>query len=90
MRERIEPERDWRHDAVCRDEDPELFFPLGESGPNLPQIERAKAVCAVCPVRTRCLDEALGTGEDGIWGGTTAEERRRIRQRRQARQGVAA
>jgi len=36
---------DWRHRALCRDEDPELFFPIGNTGPALLQIEEAKAVC---------------------------------------------
>ena len=41
---------DWRHDAICRDEDPELFFPIGTSGPALLQVEQAKAVCRRCRV----------------------------------------
>ena len=46
---------DWRHTAVCRDEDPELFFPVGNSGPALAQIADAKLVCNRCPVTTECL-----------------------------------
>ena len=40
---------DWRHRALCRDEDPELFFPIGTTGPAVVQIEQAKAVCRRCP-----------------------------------------
>ena len=36
---------DWRHHAACLDEDPELFFPIGNTGPALLQIDEAKAVC---------------------------------------------
>jgi WhiB family transcriptional regulator, redox-sensing transcriptional regulator len=71
---------DWRHSAACRDQDPELFFPVSEIGLGARQAERAKAVCARCPVRARCLEYALDNGLDhGIYGGTTESERRTLR-----------
>lgn len=74
---------DWRHRALCRDEDPELFFPVGNSGPALLQIEAAKAVCERCPVREQCLEFALATGQDaGVWGGLSEDERRSLKRRR--------
>lgn len=70
---------DWRHKAVCRDEDPELFFPVGNSGPALAQIADAKLVCNRCPVTTECLSWALNTGQDsGVWGGMSEDERRAL------------
>lgn len=66
----------WREAAVCRDEDPELFFPIGQSGPAQLQAEQAKAVCKNCPAIGHCALEALEVGVDGIWGGMTEEERR--------------
>ncbi|HVW40937.1 MAG TPA: WhiB family transcriptional regulator [Amycolatopsis sp.] len=70
---------DWRHRAACRDEDPELFFPVSEMGPGARQVAQAKAVCARCPVRSDCLSHALDNGLDhGIFGGTTESERRKL------------
>lgn len=69
--------RCWRQRAACRDVDPELFFPIGTSGPALLQAEQAKAVCRRCPVTDECLQWALEHGEDaGVWGGMTELERR--------------
>jgi len=73
---------DWRDLASCRDEDPELFFPVGTGPAALRQVERARAVCLRCPVIDACLRWALSTGQDaGVWGGLAAEERRAIRRR---------
>lgn len=72
----------WRKQAICRDTDPDLFFPVGTTGYALVQIERAKQVCGECPVHVDCLDYALETNQDsGIWGGTSEEERRNLRRR---------
>jgi len=74
------PDHAWRNDAACLDEDPELFFPEGESERYQRQIESALEVCATCPVVDECLSYALEADQrTGIWGGTTAEQRRRIR-----------
>src|ERR1700761_9314205 len=65
--------------AACRDVDPELFFPLGASDANLPQIDAAKRICRTCPVREPCPRWVLSTGDAGVWGGTTEPERRKHR-----------
>jgi WhiB family redox-sensing transcriptional regulator len=80
----------WRQLAACRADDPEIFFPIGKSGPALVQAQQAKAVCAHCPVRLRCLAFALDTHQQhGIWGGYDETERRVLhRQRRRQDRGV--
>lgn len=81
---------DWRHKAACLNEDPELFFPIGNTGPALAQIEEAKKVCQQCEVREECLAWALeGAQDHGVWGGTSEEERRAMK-RRAARSRRAA
>lgn len=73
---------DWREQALCRYEDPDLFFPIGGSGSGLVllQTEEAKSVCRRCPVMRRCLQWALDAGPmEGIWGATTEAERRAVR-----------
>ncbi|GAA4072770.1 WhiB family transcriptional regulator [Nonomuraea sp. NPDC050663] len=73
---------DWRHRAACRDVDPELFFPIGNTGPALMQIEEAKQVCNSCAVVDGCLKWALESGQDaGVWGGLSEDERRALKRR---------
>ena len=72
------PQRDidWRTRAACRSMDPEIWFPAATEGPTYEaQVAVAKAVCAGCPVRAACLDEAVRIPY-GIAGGLTPEERR--------------
>ena len=70
----------WRDEAACRHADPDLFFPVGTTGPALRQVDEAKRICRAFPARTPCLAWALGNAiPAGIWGGTTEEERSAIR-----------
>lgn len=68
---------DWRADGACRSADPELFFPIATG---VVAVRKALRICAGCEVRQQCLDFAMRSGEmNGVWGGTTAEERLRAR-----------
>jgi len=69
----------WRSLARCRGVDPGVFHPVNED-----DADDAKAICALCPVLEACREYAVAAREkDGVWGGLTARERRRlIRQRR--------
>ena len=76
-------ESNWRQSAACLTEDPELFFPIGTTGPAIRQAEEARTICRRCPVVTQCLTWALDTGvEPGVWGAQTEDERRALRRRR--------
>ena len=71
----------WRQRAACRGVDPDIFYPSADE-----EAEEAKSICGVCPVRESCLEYAILNRErDGVWGGATERERRRIiRQRRKS------
>ena len=72
----------WRDRAACLGQDPELFFPDGNTGPALVQTEEAKAVCSRCEVAETCLKWALESGQEaGVWGGMSEGERRALKRR---------
>jgi WhiB family redox-sensing transcriptional regulator len=70
---------EWRHRARCRGDAGVDFYPPfgGESRrERVAREQRAKVVCASCPVRNECLDQAMTYEERyGVWGGLTADER---------------
>ncbi|HEY2175850.1 MAG TPA: WhiB family transcriptional regulator [Mycobacteriales bacterium] len=67
----------WAARAVCRTADPDALFVQGAAQ------NRAKRLCAACPVRTECLADALDNRvEFGVWGGMTERERRALLRRR--------
>lgn len=71
----------WRQRAACKGIDPETFYPGTDE-----EADAAKSVCEQCSVREACLEWALDSRErDGVWGGATERERRRLlRQRRKS------
>lgn len=73
----------WRDGAACSGMT-EVFWPVGGMDPV--GVERARDVCAGCPVRSECLDYALSLDDDpvGVWGGVSENQRRKIRRARRA------
>jgi WhiB family transcriptional regulator, redox-sensing transcriptional regulator len=70
----------WMSRGACRQADPGLFFPVAaEAGGAARRAAAAKAVCRLSAVRENCLSYTLETKPEGIWGGTTMEERRAAR-----------
>ena len=76
-------DRSWERHAACRGLEIDIFYPGDDE-----EAVDAKAICSVCQVRDQCLEHALAVREkEGVWGGLTERERRRvIRQRRRAAQ----
>jgi len=71
--------------ALCKGADPGVWFPSASGYQAAKAAGPAKAVCAACPARVRCLEWALESGEaEGVWGGTTPGERAAIRRARRA------
>jgi WhiB family redox-sensing transcriptional regulator len=83
-------DENWRHQAACRGEDATWFFAPAyfERREEKDGRERkAKAVCARCEVRERCLEYALGIRENhGVWGGLNEMERRAVLRQRDLRE----
>lgn len=77
-------ENEWKQQGACRGVSPNVFFPeKGKGNDYDTKVKEAKAYCQDCKVRTQCLNFAITTGqEDGVWGGTSPEERKKIKRLR--------
>lgn len=74
----------WMLAARCRELSPGEFFPSDGGG-----VEMAKRICRECVVQEPCLDYALEHRiDDGVWGGTSERERRRILKARKLNAGL--
>jgi hypothetical protein len=66
----------WKYDALC------ITDPGGHwDGDLLPSMWR---MCSRCPVIEQCFHEGMShdyRDDVGVWGGTTVEQRNRIRRR---------
>lgn len=74
----LAPDPAWADHGACRTHpDPDLWFADGHSKT---RQRKAIAICRTCPVRAACLAHALTVrGLDGIWAGTTPNQRTRLR-----------
>ena len=65
---------EWMTEAKCKGQT-DLFFNEGNSI----FVRAAKVICGTCPVRRECLAFAMKNDDQGIWAGTSTNERERIR-----------
>lgn len=71
-------------EAACKGQESKLWFADSDGAPGMSRMmwegfEKAKLVCAQCPVSAECLDYALTHRiQHGIWGGKSEKERRRL------------
>ncbi|KPI19898.1 transcription factor WhiB [Actinobacteria bacterium OK074] len=65
----------WREQALCAQTGTDFFFP--EPGSS---VREAKRICAMCEMRSACLEYALDNDERfGVWGGLSEKERLGLR-----------
>ena len=61
-------------EAICLGAEPSIF-----DGDSLTDVLEAKKICSACPIQAMCLDWATQTQDAGVWGGSTPDERKKLR-----------
>ncbi len=89
----LEARPTWQADALCNTGDASLVDVFFGRGRRDFDGERAKQICAGCPVQAECLDYALDQDQmestpvppqGGVWGGLTHGERVALRRQETA------
>jgi WhiB family redox-sensing transcriptional regulator len=71
---------DWRDRAACSGYPNTVFFPHPDTSEE--PVEKAMAICGICPVAESCLEYALETNQQaGVWGGTSENQRKSLRRK---------
>lgn len=69
----------WMDYARCKGLDVEIFYPKRPKRGGVRDYNRARKICAKCPVRTYCLWYAIAHKiRDGVWGGRNEHERQKL------------
>lgn len=76
----------WHQYAACAGADPEAWFPCVQGAAVPRPVVR---ICADCPVRRSCLATALLWSVDGLWAGTTVQDRQETLRQLRAGQPIA-
>ena len=69
---------------LCSEYDTNVFYPEPDEFGNYVEsdFDVAKNICNSCWLKDKCLEFALNSNEkEGVWGGTSPAERRRLRRR---------
>ena len=81
VRIELDPTRtEWMDAAICKGSDTNAFFMVAHGNDKLAKqaVAAVCAICAGCPVARECAEYAVAIEADGIWGGLTYEQRRRM------------
>lgn len=71
---------EWMGLALCREVDPELFFPDRHGRPDKKAAAAAISICGRCPVIAECGAYRLEVGAEwGVWAGVKLPKPRHIR-----------
>ncbi|HVX20917.1 MAG TPA: WhiB family transcriptional regulator [Acidimicrobiales bacterium] len=70
----------WSDRAACKGAPAGTFYPKVPESGGRPGLALVMSYCGQCPVGGECLAWAIRTEEFGYWGGTSPDERARLRQ----------